>query len=39
MGSGEARIHMAAPAAVAASAVAGYITHPRDLPPVQQAQP
>ena len=37
MGAGEAKIYMASPATVAASAVAGYITQPRDLAPRQEA--
>lgn len=36
MGSADARIHMASPATVAASAVTGYITAARDLPPIAQ---
>ena len=38
MGAAEAKIHMASPATVAASAVAGYITQPRDLPPLMEAE-
>jgi 3-isopropylmalate/(R)-2-methylmalate dehydratase large subunit len=37
MGSAEAEIYMGSPATVAASAIAGFITDPRDVKQVEEA--